>query len=127
MKTCTHLLPRAKMTHCYANVALLEPSYTGDNCARGPADCENRLLEPPSVTPFVKMLNRLVAEAAASLSDLLLGQSTFPRNDGVLWSPRKRSCNLCLIRLIEFAQHYMQFITVIFLTDDSISQYHLPT
>lgn len=88
---------------------------------------EDGLLEPPSVTPFVKMLNRLVAEAVASLSDLLPGQSTFPRNDGVQWSPRKRFCDLCLIRFIEFAQHYMQFITVVFPTDDSIPQYHLPT
>lgn len=40
MKTCTHLLPEAKMTRCYADLALLEPSYTVDSCARGLTDCK---------------------------------------------------------------------------------------
>lgn len=48
-------------------------------------------------------------------------------NDYVQWSSRKRLRNLCLIKFIEFAQHYKQLITVIFPTDDSIPQYHLLT
>ena len=48
-------------------------------------------------------------------------------NDRIQWSSRKRPRNLCLIKFIEFSQHYKQLITVIFPTDDSIPQYHLRT